>query len=312
MIAQLFLLLGGLALLVYCADKLVEECVAIAGKLHISPTVIGLTVVAFGTSLPELVFSTGAAVRGSGGLVIGNIVGSNLANTLLILGVAAAVRPIPIERNVLTRDGGFWALSTAIFAVSVFVNTQLGMWAGAALLLTLVVYLYILLRAGAFAGGDESTASEDGGGSPRTIVIVIASLAGIALGAELAIDSAIDLARLLGISEAVIGLSIIAIGTSLPELATAVVCVRRNQGGMLVGNIIGSNIFNILACIGVPAFFVGIAVPVQMLSLDFPVLIGTSVIALFMLRSNWVFSRVEGGVCLGLYGVYLGRFVMAP
>ncbi|WP_298257585.1 calcium/sodium antiporter [uncultured Litoreibacter sp.] len=301
----------GLGLLVVSADKLIEEGTAIAEQLGMSPLIIGLTVVAFGTSFPELIFTTGASLSGSGGLAIGNIVGSNITNTLLILGIAALIRPLPIEHTMIWRDGAVWAAATIVFVVFLFTQSSLGPLHGSVLLVILAGYLFQLLRQDAveLPSAEDANSDDPSDQAPqkrtKTALVILLSLIGIALGSEIAIYGATGLANALGVSESVIGLSIIALGTSLPELATVVVCVRRNQSGMLVGNIIGSNIFNILACIGIPALFVGIQTPVEMLSFSVPFLVLISVVALAMLRTNWTITRLEGAVCLCGYGVYL-------
>ncbi len=315
MIYYAVLTIVGLGLLVFSADKLVDKSVEIAEKFGLSPIVVGLTVIAFGTSFPELVFTTGASLNGSGGLAIGNIIGSNITNSLLILGIAAMIGPLNITKALIWRDGSVWAISTIVFVALIYTQSYLGALSGALLLFTLVGYLYLLVKNDILAetsdGSDglETDAEEAGqlqqNEHLKTAGIILLALIGIALGSEVSIYGAVGFAEFLGVSEAVIGLSIIALGTSLPELATVLVCMRRNQGGMLVGNIIGSNIFNILACIGVPALFVGIAVPSELLTFSVPLLIAVSAATLLMLRTDWTLSRREGAACLCGYGLYV-------
>ncbi len=302
--------LAGLALLVFCADHLVDQCSELAERYGISPTIIGLTVVAFGTSLPELVFTSGAAYRGSGGLAAGNIVGSNIANTLLILGVAAAFCPLPIQRRVFLRDGTVWGLSTVIFVIFSYANPEFGLFVGTLFICILCGYLWVLYRDGQLDTDPDAGISTDSDGSMRRpAMIVVLSLAGIAFGSELALNGALGLSAAFGVAESFVGLTVIAIGTSLPELATALACVKRRQPDMLVGNIIGSNIFNILACIGIPAAIFGITLPQEMLGADFLILLGVTGLAMILLRTNWKLGNVEGLACLALYCVYLSHMV---
>lgn len=303
MVVDVLLLAVGLALLIASSDYLISECETIAARLNISPVIVGLTLVAFGTSFPELVVSLRAAAVGSDGLALGNVVGSNIANTLLIMGVAALFMPIGVSRTLLKRDGLVWLIATGVFIIFVFGGT-VHRYQGILMLLMLAGYLFVLLKSGDIAP-DEADAVNDQ--KPLWVLgfIVTACFGGIAFGAHLTVGSAIDIARALNVSESVIGVTIIAFGTSLPELATTLACVRKRNTGMLIGNIIGSNIFNILAVVGLTAALLPLNVPAHMLTLDIPALIMVTLVGMIFLRTDWEVSRKEAAICLMGYAGYM-------
>lgn len=312
MIVTFMLACLGLMVLMWSSDRFVDWCRDIAIRLNISPMVVGLTLIAFGTSFPELVVSLKAALIGSGGLAIGNIVGSNIANTLLILGIAAVIQPIMVQRQNFVRDTLVWSGTTLAF-VGLAYTGSFNWIAGVVFLSGLVVYLGVLFRSdqtklevAAIEEAEEKVAaSPERLDTVKAYALPIVLVFAIAVGAHLAVDNSIVLARELGVSEAVIGVTFLAIGTSLPELATSIACIRKRDTQMLVGNVIGSNIFNILAVIGATALVTPIIVPPHMLLVDFPVLVAVTIASLLFLRTNWQLSRREGYVCLAGYGTYI-------
>ena len=254
----ILILIAGLALIVFGAEWLVDGASGIARKAGISEFVIGLTIMGFGTSCPELVVSVTGALAGSSDISAGNVIGSNIFNTLLILGLTAIISPIAITRDNKRRDIPMTIAVTVLFIVCGMSKTLFGLGATdglsrieAAVFLTLfVIYIYYCFKMG-------KTDDTDDGGKQISIAagigLVLAGLAGLVIGGRLFVDSAIDLARLLGVSDKFIAITILAGGTSLPELATCVVAAAKKKGQLALGNILGSNIFNILLILGCSA-----------------------------------------------------------
>ena len=315
-------LVGGLILLIAGGELLVRGAVRVAAGLGVSPLAIGLTVVGFGTSTPELVTSVQAALSGVPGIAYGNIVGSNIANILLILGVAALICPIAVGSAALTRDGMVMLAVTAAFAV-VAALMPLGRVTGTVFVGALVVYVYLAFRQerAAAPGGhgavyDKGLALQeiDPALAPparpgRTLLasglIAVAGLVLVAVGGKFLVDGAVSLARGFGVSETVIGLTIVAVGTSLPELVTSVVAGLRRQGDLAFGNIVGSNIYNILGIGGVTALVAPGGVPAQIVEVDNLVMIGVSLLILAFARTGLRISRGEGAVLLAGYVAYV-------
>jgi len=306
------MLLGGIALLLLGAEGLVRGGVSLARRLGVSPLLIGLVLVGFGTSTPELVASLRAALAGSPGIAVGNVVGSNIANILLILGVSAVIRPLACEPRALSRDGAMLAFASLIGA-AVMLSGALGRVAGAALLLLLAGYIVQTYRrervapdASAEMHAQEATAGEPGPASlGGALALALSGLAATVAGADLLVDGALVLARAHGIPETVIGLTLVAVGTSLPELATSAVAALRGQSDVALGNILGSNIYNILGILGLTALVRPIAVPAEILRLDLWVMLATVAVLLVFARTGRRLTRGEGVCLLAFYGLYL-------
>ena len=253
------LIVAGLFLLFVGGEILVRGSVGVARKFGVSELVIGAVLVGFGTSMPELVTSLRAVGQGAEGVAVGNVAGSNIANILLVLGVAALICPILTKPSALMRDMSVLVLSTIIFGVVVYYD---GFSRTVGLFLTLGLLTYVALTLFFDQHGDVDTATmhmdeahavEADDPLPLAIIMTVGGIAGVIFGANFLVAGAVDLARLYGVSEAVIGLTIVAIGTSLPELATSVVSAMRGKADVAVGNVIGSSIFNILGILGVTA-----------------------------------------------------------
>ncbi len=298
-----FYLILGLVFLVGGGNMLVGGSVQLARKLGVSSLLIGLTLVGFGTSTPELTTSVIAAFKGSAGISVGNVVGSNIANILLVLGAAAVIAPVTVDMKAFRRDGAFLALSTLGVIIAGCLG-QIGFVMGALLTATLigyVVYSYISDKK------EQKKKKEEA--EPATLptwkalAVAVIGIALTILGAKLLVDSAIVLARDWGISEAVIGLTIVAVGTSLPELATSVISALKKANDVAFGNVVGSNIYNALFILGVTALLIPIAVPLEMtqdiiiMTVVTAILIG---IACFRKR----FDRLTGVLFLAAYAVY--------
>jgi cation:H+ antiporter len=306
-------LILGFALLVAGGEALVRGAVSVASRFGVSPLLIGLTLVGFGTSAPELVTSLQAAWSGFPGIAVGNVVGSNIANILLILGVAAVIMPMAIDPVAFRRDGTALAIATAL-AIGVIFLGSLDRWMGGVLLVALLTYIWVAYRT-------DSVVVVDGGSqdSPETTPIsgsiwlaLGLALGGIAvtvLGARLTVDAAVTLALAWGMSETVVGLTVVAIGTSLPELVTSVMAALRRESGIAFGNVIGSNIYNILGIMGVTALVQPIPIPPQIAQLDVWVMLAAT-LALIVAVVAWKqIGRGTGVLFLGAYAAYTGWLV---
>ncbi|MGL5837556.1 MAG: calcium/sodium antiporter [Sphingorhabdus sp.] len=321
-------MIGGLALLVLGAELLVRGAVRLAEGMGVSSLLIGLTVVGFGTSTPELVTSVQAAMVGSPGIAIGNIVGSNIFNILVILGLAAVIWPLAVSATALRRDGVI-VIATAAALAAIGWFATLSRPVGAAFVLLLALYIYAAWRqerqlvpnddnhGAAYDKGEALEALDPGLSHEQAapsfqktgwILPSLTTLAGLALlvfGARFFVDGSIDLARTLGVSETIIGLTIVAAGTSMPELATSGMAAWRRQSDVAVGNILGSNIYNILGIGGITAMIAPTAIPPQIVAFDNPVMIGVSVLLLLFLWTGRTITRFEGGLLILGYIVYV-------
>ncbi len=301
----------GLGLLVLGAEGLVHGAVAIARRLHVSPLLIGVTIVAYGTSTPELIVSTNATIQGSYGIAVGNVVGSNTFNILFILGVTALIAPITVSPQAIGRDGLF-----ALIAAGLFIWVSLRMpvmtyYEGALFLSVLLAMLFITY---AQEAGKEEPAADGSRFTERALthspLIDIATIAvGLGLlivGADMLVTSSIAIARASGISETVIGLTLVAAGTSLPELATSVVAALRRNPDIALGNITGSNIYNILAILGVSSLIGPVQIDPQIASMDNWVMLAATIALLLpMLFGNRI-GRLYGLLLLLGYLAYVG------
>jgi len=329
MLADSLVLLLGLVLLIAGSDLLVRGAVRIAERLRLSPMLIGLTVVGMGTSMPELAASLQGILAGSPGIAIGNIVGSNIANALLILGTAALITPIAVKRRALWRDGGVGTLSgLALLAAGATVG--LSREVGIVFLIAIAGYIYYSYcreRLGASrtaahdrAFYDRASATEEFDLSlvPRghradllsvAILLFIVGLALVVGGGKLLVDAAIEMAVQLGVSEEVIGLTIVAVGTSLPELVTSAVAAYRKEGDIALGNVLGSNIFNILFIGGVTGVVAPTAVPASIMALDLWLLIAASLLVMLFAFSGGRLNRSEGFALIASYIAYVSYTV---
>ncbi len=307
----LFLMLG-VALLTAGGEALIRGSLGAAKRLGVSPLLSGLIIVGFGTSAPELVVSVDAAVSGRPDIAIGNVVGSNIGNILLILGICALITPLAVRPLALRRDAVTGVAAAVLFLVLVG-GSALARMDAAVLLLALVAYLawaYLSERAEATPTAELLRAEADEVSSVPVspVRIAIAVIAGLALligGSQLLLIGAVGIAESLGVSEAVIGLTLVAVGTSLPELSISVIAALRRHADVAVGNILGSNIFNLLGILGVSALLQPLPVSPRILQFDQWVMLGASVLLLVFLHTGRSLSRLEGGVLVGLYAIYL-------
>lgn len=298
------MLLGGLICLFVGGELLVRGAVGTAARLRIPPFIIGLTIVGFGTSAPELLVSIQAALAGAPDLAVGNVVGSNIANILLILGLTAVVLPVPMRYAEGRRD--YHAMiGVSLLLWLLVLQDVIQAWHGALLVLLLVLYLGVSIS-------DRSThALPDAGPHPaprplwKGILLIVGGFVALVLGARFLVFGATDIARVLGVSEAVIGLTVIAVGTSLPELATSVMAAFRKHSELAVGNILGSNIFNVLSILGFTSLVAPIPVDPRFADFDLPVATGAALVMLAFAVVAGRVGRLGGGILLASYAAYL-------
>jgi cation:H+ antiporter len=301
----------GLVLLPVAAEFLVRGSVALANRAGISPLVVGLTVVAFGTSAPELVVCVQAALTGSAGIAFGNVIGSNIANILLILGAAALLKPIPCDPRSFLRDALVMLGATALF-IGLTLYGAIGALQGALMLALLAAYLlysYWREKGGKDAADVHVEEVEELDSFKKTnlwliILFVLGGLAGVIYGADLLVSGAVEIARGFGVPEEVIGLTMVAVGTSLPELATSIMAALRGHSDVGLGNVVGSNIFNLLGIIGATALIAPLSAPAQVVSFDIWVMAGVSVLLVPMMLSGARLGRIEALLFLLAYGGY--------
>ena len=307
-----FLLIIGLALLFAGGEFLVRGSVGFARAIGLSPLFIGLTLVGFGTSTPELVASLIAAFRDSPGIAVGNIVGSNIANVILILGLAALIAPMPVARQDFHRDAVALALASVVALVVVLIGS-LTRLSGVVMVLLLVAYVCVSYLTERDEVNGEAERHEDEvamhapprNGAVRHLLIALGALVCVIIGARLLVDSSIVLAHQFGVPETVIGLTVVAVGTSLPELAVSVIAAFRRQADVAVGNIVGSNIYNVLGILGVTALAHPLTVPPEIARLDIWVMLAAAAALMYFMIRGRPIGRGAGTAFLAAYAAYL-------
>ena len=298
-------LIGGFVLLVAGGELLVRGSVNAATRFGVSPLVIGLTLVGFGTSTPELVTSVQAALIGAPGIAYGNIVGSNIANLLLIGGLSAMIYPIAVSSGALRRDGFVMLVAAVAFAAIAWL-WQMDRMAGAVFVAGLAGYIWLAFRQEKAVGDDGTVAVAPISGSlVWPILTAVGGIVLVVLGGRLLVDGAVKIATDLGVSDTVIGLTVVAVGTSMPELVTSVVAAIKRQTEVAFGNIIGSNIYNILGIGGVTALIAPGPVPQTIVAFDNLIMIAVSAVFVWFAFTQLRITRREGGVLLAAYFGYL-------
>ncbi len=309
----------GFLLLYYGAEWLVKGSSNLARSLGITPIVIGLTVVAFGTSAPELVVSVISSIKAKSMIAVGNVVGSNICNIALVLGAAAVFQPISSQPSVVRRDIPIM-LAVSVYLLLLSMNSQLGRFEGFTLFTGVIIYTFMNYywcrkeakanqnpASDAIACGVEDIGVVESRG--KQVMLVIVGIAGVVGGAELVVDSAVKIMTIIGVGEKFIGLTIVAFGTSLPELATSVVAAIRKEMDISIGNLVGSNVFNILSVLGAAALVRPIPIPGGFfesgLWFDYLVMMGTSAMPWLMMRKSMSISRGNGALLLSCYVGYL-------
>ena len=300
------MVVAGLAMLLAGGEGLVRGAVAFATRMQLPMAVVGAVVLGFGTSMPEMLTSISAALAGAPGIAIGNVFGSNIANILLILGVAALISPV--SAAAAEGEDRVWLLVATIMGIAVvLVGATVGRIEGAILLAGLGIYVWRQLNRDAAA---EPVPEIAGMGVPVMALYILGGLGVLIGGAYLLVEGATGIARALGVSETVIGLTVVAVGTSLPELATSVVAARRGEAGLALGNILGSNVFNILAILGLTAVIVPIPVPDDLSMVDLALVAGSALLLVaFLLRGQ--IGRLAGLGFVGIYGGYVAWLALS-
>ena len=301
----------GIILVLWGADRMTEGSVALAERFNVSQLTIGLTIVAMGTSLPEFCVSLVSALKGTPDLAVGNIVGSNIFNALLIVGVAAMVTPINITLTTVRKDIPF-ALVASVLLMMMCFDGKISRLNGAILLAMFAIFMVITFKT---AGQDPQTQNDDKPAKKPMklwlcVVFIIAGLGALILGSELFVNGATKVATLLGVSQAVIGLTIVAGGTSLPELATSVVAARKGNSGIAIGNVLGSNVYNILFILGVT----GIISPMHMQGItmmDLSVMVTAMIMLWLFSYTKLTLERWEGAVLTATFLIYMG-YLLVP
>jgi cation:H+ antiporter len=302
-------LLGGLSLLTLGAESLVRGSASLALRLGITPLVVGLTVVAFGTSSPEMFVSLQAALDGNSALALGNVIGSNISNIALILSLSALVRPLRVQAQIIRREIPLMIISSLLLCL-LLVGGQLSRWEGLLLGICSIAYTafaYFSARRNRNKTVDEEF--KEGLPQPRKrawldVLYILIGLGLLIVGANLLVSGAVTIAEMFGVSQAVIGLTIVAIGTSLPELATSIAAARKDEGDIVIGNVVGSNVLNILFVLG----FAALIRPIESQGIkasDLIVAVGTAVILLPLMWRGFQLTRWEGALLLTGYVVYL-------
>ena len=311
------LFLAGLGLLLLGAELLVRGASRLALSLGLAPIIVGLTVVSIGTSAPELAISIGGALSGTPDLAMGNIIGSNIANVLLILGLVALVAPLVVHRQLVWLDVPIMIAASALCFGMAF-DGRIARWEGAVLLvgaIAYVVFLIILARRHPEQVTDDPALGHDTATQrvPRLLILMAAGLAMLVGGAQLLVNAATGIAAAFGLSDLVIGLTVVAVGTSLPEIATSILSAIRGQRDLAVGNIVGSNIFNLLLVLGATALVArdGVPVSASALRFDLPVMTAVAVACLPIFFTGHRIARWEGALFLGYYIAYTSYLLMA-
>ncbi len=309
MILNILLLIIGFILLIKGADIFVDGASSTAQNFKVSKMLIGLTIVAFGTSAPEFAVSISALASGSTDMLLGNVIGSNILNILLILGVAAIICPITIKDNTVKKELPLTLLISTLLVV-LFLDISLGNGSvnqitrsdGIIIILFFTIFLYYLITLA--KQGKKSKEEKPKFKLGKSLLFVLLGLGGIVLGSNLVVDNASSIATTLGISERVIALTIIALGTSLPELVTTIVSAKKGELDLIVGNVIGSNIFNICVVLGIPVAIFGGITPSSFQSMDLIVLVGSSLLLFIFAETSKKITKLEGALMLITFLIY--------
>ena len=306
-------LISGLLALFIGAEGLIRGSSALALKIGITPLVVGLTVVAFGTSTPELVVSLKAALIGNTSITLGNVIGSNIANIALILGTAALIRPLDVHANVVRKEIPIMIAFT-ILLILLLIDGEVGFIDGIIFVISIVAYTIVnIILARKEKNAEVENEFKDGLKTkinvPVSIIMIVAGLGLLILGANLFVNGAIAVAKFIGVNDAIIGLTVVAIGTSLPELITAAVASYKKESDIAVGNVVGSNIFNILGILGITALITSINTD-ELNFVDFGVMLFAAIILLPLSKTGFKISRLEGAFLVVGYIIYI--FYLMP
>lgn len=303
MILNIFFIVIGIVLVLWGADRLTDGAVAVAEKMKMPQIVIGLTIVAMGTSMPEFCVSLISALKGTSDLAVGNIVGSNIFNTLLIVGVSALVAPMSIMKTTVRKDIPFALVASALLLI-MCLDGDISRIDAAILFVMFLIFMYITLRGAKVQGTDVEEKEKKSMATWLSVVWILVGLACLIGGSNLFVDGATAVATKLGVSEAVIGLTIVAGGTSLPELATSVVSARKGNSGIAIGNVLGSNVFNILAILGLT----GVISPMTLKGItmtDLSMMVISIILIWLFSFTKYKIERWEGAILTAVFVGYI-------
>ena len=307
-IIQVVLLLVGFLFLIKGSDFFVDGASSIASHLKIPTIIVGLTIVAFGTSAPEAAVSITSSLTGSNAMAVSNVIGSNLFNMLMVIGIAALLSNLLMEKSVLKKDLPFLVAITLLFAIFIFIGWDITNLEGIILLIILAGYIIYLIR-----GSKKSKNANDVEAAkftlPKSIILIIIGLAGIIIGGDLVVDSASAIAIALGMSETLVGLTIVAIGTSLPELVTSITALKKGENQLVIGNVIGSNIFNILFVLGASSAISRIPLDSSML-IDVVFMMGVTILCFIFGKTQDKYDKKEGVILIALFIAYMAFAIL--
>lgn len=302
-ILQFVLLIVGFVFLIKGSDFFVDGASSIASLLKIPTIIVGLTIVAFGTSAPEAAVSITSAITGNNAMAVSNIIGSNLFNILMVIGISALLGELLMEKSVLNKDLPFLVGITILFAAFIIIGWNVSQIEGIILLVILIAYVAYLVKS-AKKSDNANVVEKPKFTLPQSIIFIIIGLAGIVLGGDLVVNSASDIAIALGMSETLVGLTIVAIGTSLPELVTSLTALKKGENQLVIGNVIGSNIFNILFVLGASSAITAISLDSSML-IDVTFMVFVTVLCFIFGKTQDKFDKKEGAILVALFIAYM-------
>ena len=300
---QVVLLLVGFVFLIKGSDFFVDGASSVASLLKIPTIIVGLTIVAFGTSAPEAAVSITSSWAGSNAMAVGNVIGSNLFNMLMVIGIAALLSNLLMEKSVLEKDLPFLVGITVLWAVFIVIGWNISQIEGIILLVILLAYIIYLVRS-ARKSKDADVVEKPKLSLPKSIIFILVGIVGIVLGGDLVVNSASDIAIALGMSEALVGLTIVAIGTSLPELVTSITALKKGENQLVIGNVIGSNIFNILFVLGASSAISAIPLDSSLL-IDVLFMVAVTILCYIFGKTQDKYDKKEGIILIALFVVYM-------
>ena len=305
---QVVLLLVGFVFLIKGSDFFVDGASSVASLLKIPTIIVGLTIVAFGTSAPEAAVSITSSWAGSNAMAVGNVIGSNLFNMLMVIGIAALLSNLLMEKSVLEKDLPFLVGITVLWAVFIVIGWNISQIEGIILLVILLAYIIYLVRS-ARKSKDADVVEKPKLSLPKSIIFILVGIVGIVLGGDLVVNSASDIAIALGMSEALVGLTIVAIGTSLPELVTSITALKKGENQLVIGNVIGSNIFNILFVLGASSAISAIPLDSSLL-IDVLFMVAVTILCYIFGKTQDKYDKKEGIILIALFVVYMAFAIL--
>ena len=309
LLLDIVLLLVGFVLLIKGADFFVDGASSLAKKLRVPSLIVGLTIVAMGTSAPELAVSVSSAIKGSNALAVSNVIGSNLFNLLIVLGVCSAIKPTNVAEAVIKRDYPISLAAAVLFVVFIF-DGKISRIEGGILLVCLIAYIIFSIMAAKSQITDEEPPADFQ--AWKCALFILGGAAGIVIGGDLVVDHAQNIALMAGMSETLVGLTICAVGTSLPELVTSLTAAKKGENDMAVGNVVGSNLFNILGILGVSGLIspIDLSASISDSMIDGFILLGATILVFICCITGRKISRIQGGIMAGTYVIYMAYAIM--